>query len=126
MLSPLSPLDFLARAAHVYPQVTAIVDGARRFTYADFQARVDRFAAALHGAGVGPGDRVAVLAPNGAAALDAHFGPMRIGAIVVMLNTRLAAGELVWILNHCGAKVLLAAPELQPLVESWTGGRTIV
>ena len=65
-----------------------------------------------------PGDRVAVLAPNGAAALEAHFGPMLIGAVLVMLNTRLAADELVWILKHCGAKVLIVDPELLPLVQS--------
>ena len=118
MISPLTPLDFLARSAYVYPQVTAAVDGGRRFTYAEFQARVERQAAGLHALGVGPGDRVAVLAPNGVMALEAHFAPMRIGAILVMLNTRLAAGELTWILKHCGAKVLLVAPELLPLVEA--------
>ncbi len=75
-----------------------------------------RQAAALLALGVQPGDRVAVLAPNGAMALEAHFAPMSIGAVLVMLNTRLAAGELAWILNHCGAKVLLVDPQLAPLV----------
>src|SRR5437667_8546415 len=118
MISPLSPLDFLARSAYVYRDAVAVVDGDRRFTYAEFNARVDRLASALLTLGIGPGDRVAVLAPNGAMALEAHFGPMRIGAILVMLNTRLASAELAWILNHCGAKVLLADPQLRPLVAS--------
>jgi fatty-acyl-CoA synthase len=118
MISPLTPLDFLARSALVYPEATAVVDGDRRFTYTEFQERVDRLTAALQNLGVGPGDRVAVLALNGAMALEAHFGPVRIGAILVMLNTRLQSRELDWILRHCGAKVLLVEPALRAVVES--------
>jgi fatty-acyl-CoA synthase len=115
MLSPFSPLDFLARSVHTWRDRVAVVEGERRFTYADFGARVERQSAALAALGVGPGDRVAVLAPNGAMALEAHFAPMRLGALVVMLNTRLASGELEWILRHCGAKVLLVDPPLKQL-----------
>ncbi len=118
MISPLTPLDFLARSALTYGDLTAVVDGDLRFTYAEFERRVHRLAGALHQLGVLPGERVAVLAPNSALTLEAHFGPMLIGAILVMLNTRLASGELSWILNHCGAKVLLVDPPLRPLVES--------
>src|SRR5436305_1328107 len=115
MVSPLTPLDFLARSVHAWRDCIAIVDGDRRFTYAEFGARVERQAAALQQLGVGPGDRVAVLAPNSAMALEAHFAPMRIGALLVMLNVRLAAAELEWILRHCGAKVLLVDPSLRSL-----------
>jgi fatty-acyl-CoA synthase len=125
MISSLTPLDFLARSAAVFPDVTAIVDGERRFTYAQFQARVFRLAAALESLGVGPGDRVAVLAPNSATALEAHFAPMLIGSVLVMLNTRLAASELGWILKHCGASVLLVDPELRHLVENAPGMRIV-
>jgi fatty-acyl-CoA synthase len=116
MISALTPLDFLARTAAVYPDATAVVDGARRFPYREFQARIHRLAAALERLGIGPGDRVAVLALNGAAPLEAHFGPMRIGAVLVMLNTRLGRDELLWILKHCGAKALLADRDLLPVV----------
>src|SRR3954464_11410877 len=118
MIAPLTPLDFLARSASVFRDSPAVTDGGLRLTYSEFQARVHRLAAALQSAGVGPGDRVAVLAFNGAAALEAHFGPMLIGAVVVMLNTRLASDELLWILKNCGAKVLIVDPELLHLVES--------
>jgi fatty-acyl-CoA synthase len=116
MKSPLTPLDFLARSAHVYPERIAAVDGDRRFTYEEFNQRAHRLAAALRRHGVAPGDRVAVLAPNTIAALEAHFGVMLAGAVLVMLNTRLQARELEWILNHCGAKVLIADPQLLPAV----------
>src|SRR5438067_1038367 len=99
MISPLTPLDFLVRSALVYPEATAVVDGGRRLTYREFHARVERLCLALHNLGVGPGDRVAVLAPNGLMALEAHFGPMLLGAILVMLNTRLRSEDLCWILN---------------------------
>jgi fatty-acyl-CoA synthase len=115
VISPLTPLEFLARSASVYADRPAVVDGPRRFTYAEFSSRVDRLAAALQGLGIGPGDRVAVLAYNGVMPLEAHFGPMRIGAVLVMLNFRLAAPELAWILKHCGAKLLLVDPELRHL-----------
>ena len=116
MIAPLTPLDFLARSARTWRDVTAVVDGDRRFTYAEFEDRVARQAGALADLGIGRGDRVAVLALNGAMALEAHFGPMRIGAVLVMLNTRLAAGELAWILQHCGARVVLVDPALKHLV----------
>src|ERR1039457_2058336 len=115
MISPLTPLDFLARSVHAWRDLTAVVEGDRRFTYAEFGARVERQAAALRQLGVQPGDRMALLAPNSAMALEAHFAPMRIGAILVILNTRLAPAELAWILPHCGAQVFPSDPPLAPL-----------
>ena len=114
MKSPLTPLDFLARSAWVYRNRIAVVDGDRRFTYAEFNERVHRQASALRALGVQPGDRVAVLALNSPAALEAHFGVLLAGAVLVMLNTRLQTGELAWILNHCEARVAIADPQLAP------------
>jgi fatty-acyl-CoA synthase len=118
MLSALTPLDFLARSAFAYRDNTAVVEGDRRFTWSEFAKRVEKCASMLQRDGVRPGDRVAVLAPNGAMALEAHFAPMQVGAIVVMLNTRLQSSELLWILKHCGAQILLVDPELLHLVEN--------
>jgi fatty-acyl-CoA synthase len=116
MLSPLTPLDFLARSAHAYADRIAAVDGERRFTWTELNQRVHRLASALRRHGVTPGDRVAVLAPNTIAALEVHFGVILGGGVLVMLNTRLQARELEWILNHCGAKVLIADPQMLPTV----------
>jgi fatty-acyl-CoA synthase len=116
MTSPLTPLDFLARSAYTWRDCTAVVDGSQRFTYAELAARVERQSAALAGLGVTAGDRVAVLAPNSAMTLEAHFALMRIGAVLVMLNTRLGAAEFDRILKHCGPKALLVDPALKPLV----------
>jgi fatty-acyl-CoA synthase len=104
---PLAPVKFLERSAYVFAVRTAVVDGDRRFTYAELWERVRRAAGALAAAGVSPGDRVAVLAPNTPMLLEATFAVPAAGAVLVALNTRLAAGELSWILGHCGARVLL-------------------
>jgi len=112
MLNPLSPLDLLARSAYVYRDKIAVVDGARRFTYAEFNTRVHKLASALRRAGVQKGDRVAVLAPNTPLALEVHFAVPMAAAVLVMLNTRLQEHELTWIINHCGATMLLRDPSL--------------
>src|SRR6266568_269129 len=99
MKSILTPLDFLARSTRVYPDRIAAVDGEQRVTYREFNQRVHRLASALRRHGVMPGDRVAVLAPNSLAALEPHFGVILAGAVLVMLNIRLKALELQWLLN---------------------------
>ncbi|MCH8890304.1 MAG: long-chain-fatty-acid--CoA ligase [Myxococcales bacterium] len=115
-IDPLTPIAFLERTVRVFPNKTAVVYGDRRWTYAQFTERVGRFAGALKRAGVGPGDRVAVLAPNVPELLEAHFAVLRAGAVLVAINTRLNASEVGYILNHSGAKVVIADVELAPQV----------
>jgi fatty-acyl-CoA synthase len=103
----LSPLSFLERSALVYPEKVAIAYNELSYTYAEFRARALRLAAALEAAGIQAGDRVACLLPNIPAMLEAHFGPMYIGATLVALNTRLSPGEIAQILNHSGSKILV-------------------
>jgi fatty-acyl-CoA synthase len=121
MKSPLTPLQFLARSAFVYRDKIAVVDGDSRLTYAQLEQRVHQLGSALRKLGVGPGDRVAVLSPNTPMALEPHFAVPLIGAVLVMLNTRLQANELAWILNHSGAKALLADPQMLPALDGVRG-----
>jgi len=116
MKSVLTPLEFLARSAAAYRSCTAAVDGDRRFTYSELQQRVHSFASALQRAGIAPGDRVAVLARNSMLALEAHYAVPLIGAVLVMLNTRLQTAELATILNHSGAKILIGDDLVTPLL----------
>src|SRR5438132_11989969 len=111
----LTPLGFVARAAAVYPDKLAVIDGARRFTYREFYERCRRFADALRRRGIGPGDTVAVLAPNGPALLEAHSGVPMAGAVLNALNYRLDAGSIAFILEHGAAKLLIADREFAPL-----------
>jgi fatty-acyl-CoA synthase len=113
--SALTPLAFLARAAAIYPDKTAIVDGAIRYGYGKFYARCRQFADALRRRGIGTGDTVAVLAPNLAALLEAHYAVPMAGAVLNALNYRLDAGSIAFMLAHGAAKLLIADCEFVPV-----------
>jgi fatty-acyl-CoA synthase len=114
--SELNPVDFLARAAYVYAEKVAVVDGDRRLTYREFGERSWRLANALRAAGLQKDDRVATLLLNSAAMLEAHFGVPASGGIMVPINTRLSAAEVAYILEHSGSRFLLLDPELEECV----------
>ena len=115
-ITPLTPLAFLRRSAGVYPEKTAIVHGASRWTYAEFAADAQRLARGLRASGIGPGDRVAALLPNVPAMLVAHFGVPLAGAVLVAVNTRLASEEVRYILDHSGATLLVVDSALSATV----------
>src|SRR5260221_4062708 len=110
--APLSPLSFLARAAAVHPEKTAVIHGERHFSYRELAARCRRLGAALARRGVGKGDTVAVLAGNIPPTLEAHFGVPMIGAVLNTLNIRLDAATIAFCLDHGEAKVLIVDREL--------------
>ncbi len=112
----LNPVDFLRRAAYVYPDKVAVVDGERRYSYRQLGERSWRLANALRSAGLRKGDRVATLLLNSAPMLEAHFGVPAAGGILVAINNRLAAPEVGHILEHSNARFLLVDTELEPLV----------
>jgi fatty-acyl-CoA synthase len=99
------------------PDKTAVIHGDRRYTYRQFEERVNRLASQLRTAGLQKHDRVAVLCPNIPPLLEAHFGVPAAGGILVALNTRLSSGEIGYILQHSGARFLFVEAELQPLIE---------
>src|SRR6266480_3789893 len=116
---PLTPIRFLRYAEQQYPQRTAVVCGKERFTYTQFAARVGRLAGALRQAGVQPGDRVAFLSTNCHRLLEAYYGVLEAGAVLLPLNIRLAASELSYILNDSGATILFVEKQFLALVESF-------
>ena len=113
--SELNPVDFLHRAAYLYPDVVAVVDGERRYSYRQLAERSWRLANALRSAGLSKGDRVATLLFNSAAMLEAHFGVPAAGGILVAVNHRLASSEIGYILAHSGARYLLLDAGLEAL-----------
>jgi fatty-acyl-CoA synthase len=106
---PLTPLRFLRYAEQQYPRRTAVVCNDNRFTYAQFADRASRLAGALRQAGIQPGDRVAFLTTNCHRLLEAYYGVLEAGAVLLPLNFRLAAGELGYVLNDAGARLLFLA-----------------
>ena len=106
METPLSPLEFMRRARRLYASRLAVVDGEVRWTYGQFFERSDRWSAALQALGVGPGDRVATIAPNTHAQLTAFYAVPQIGAVLVPINFRLAPEEFQYLLAHSGTSVV--------------------
>ena len=114
---PLLTDDFLRRPVQLYPNKTAVVDGARRYTYAELQARVNRLSHALLSLGVKPDDRVCILSPNSHFFLESFYATSQIGAVLVPLNYRLVAADHEYILNHAGVTVLLVDYEYTRIVD---------
>ena len=126
----LTPLSFLERSEIVFPQKTAIVHGERTLNYAEMAEHATRLASALLASGISEGDRVAFLSPNIPELLIAHFAVPLIHGVLVAINTRLAPMEIQYILDHCGAKMLvgdtaLLAP-LAPVIDDLTTVKEIV
>jgi fatty-acyl-CoA synthase len=115
---PLSPLSFLKRAAHVWPDKVAVIHGAQRFSYRELYTRARRFAGALTKRGIGLGDTVAVMAPNIPPLLEAHYGGPTAGAVLNAINVRLDAGAIAFILEHSEAKLLIADREYGAVIKA--------
>src|ERR1700677_3303322 len=119
---PLPPVRFLRHAEQQFPGKTAVVCGDHRFTYAQFGHRAGRLAGALRETGVKAGDRVAFLSLNCHRLLEAYYGVLEAGAILLPLNFRLAPEELSYILNDAGPTVLFIDKQFVPLVEAFRNG----
>src|SRR2546422_624231 len=113
----LTPVAFLRRSAYVFPDALAVVHGERRYTYRQFEERVNRLASGLRAAGLRHLDRVAFICPNTPAMLEAHFGVPAAGLVLVPINTRLNSDEIGYILKHSGAKFAFVDHELEGLVK---------
>ena len=113
----LTPCDFMARAAAIYPARTAVVHGALRRSYAETYERCRRLAGALVARGVGLGDTVSIMAPNVPAMLEAHFGVPMAGAVLNALNIRLDAASVALMLGHARSRVLIADAAFASVVE---------
>ncbi|RDB15670.1 putative acyl-activating enzyme 1, peroxisomal [Hypsizygus marmoreus] len=118
---PLNPLDFILRGAQIYPNKLAIahpdVPHPAFYTFSVWTQRIQNLAYALIQAGIQPGDRVAVIAPNSPMIADAHQGIIAARAVVASVNTRLKPSEVAYILEHSGARLILIDHEYTHLIE---------
>ena len=118
---PLTPLEFFRRARRLYGDRPAVVDGDLRLTYREFGDRCDRWSAWLQRAGVGPGHRVAYIAPNTHAQLESFYAVPQIGAVLVPLNYRLIADDFKYLIAHSGARVVCAHADYLECVDGIRG-----
>ena len=100
---------FMQRA-RLHPDLIAVDDGERRFTYAELERRSARLAGLLAGLGVGEGDRVAILSENRIEYLETFLAAGRLGAVVACQNWRLAKPELSHCLSLVSPRALLVSP----------------
>ncbi len=89
-----------------------------RFDYRTLQARIGQLAGLLTSMGVSHGDTVAVMDWDSNRYLEAYFAVPMIGAVLMMVNVRLAPEQIAYTLNHSGARVILANREFLPLLDA--------
>ncbi|HWL37391.1 MAG TPA: long-chain fatty acid--CoA ligase [Frankiaceae bacterium] len=112
-MATLSIASILAESAVRHSDRTAVVMGESRTTYADLWLDARRYAAALRDtAGIGPGDKVAVLIPNVPDFPTTYYGVLALGAVVVPVHALLKAEEIAYVLQDSGAKALVCAGPL--------------
>lgn len=125
--------DHLRRAEQVYGDRIAVIDEPDQpaeswgsITYAEMARRARAQAAALDALGVPHGARVAMVSQNSARLLTAFFGVSGYGRVLVPINFRLVADEVSYIVEHCGAEVLIIDPELEESLTSVTAKHKFV
>jgi acyl-CoA synthetase (AMP-forming)/AMP-acid ligase II len=110
--------DAVAHWAAVQPDAEALTYGEARWTWAEWDDRIRRVAGGLAARGLGHGGRVAFLDKNNPACLEVALGAGLLGAASAVINWRLAAGELDYVINDSGASVLFAGAGLLPAVQA--------
>jgi fatty-acyl-CoA synthase len=109
---PLTPLDLLARARRLFRSRVGVIEGEARWTYAELGERCDQLGHALQRElDLQPGDVVAWLGGNTHELLEAYYGVLLAGGVLLPLNIRLAPAELRAILDASGARVLFRHPD---------------
>ena len=109
----------LRRAVRYFPDNTATIFDGRKQSYRELWTRARALSKALVELGVRSGDRVAIYLLNSPQFLEVVYACFEIGAVIVPLNTRLAADELVFIINDADCVAFITDESLQPLAASF-------
>ncbi len=132
-MSPATAAQLPAADAHAYPLLIkqllhtplAVNPGQEivygdtvRFDYRTLYARISQLAGLLMSLGVKPGDTVAVMDWDSNRYLESYFAVPMIGAVLMMVNIRLAPEQIAYTLNHSGARVILVNREFLPMLEA--------
>jgi long-chain acyl-CoA synthetase len=110
--------EYLRQHARVQPDKPALIWYGRSISYAELDEASDAFAAELQRIGTSRGDRVALFMQNCPQYLIAHFGIQKIGAIVSPCSPMFKAHEFAYQVGDLGAKAIVAADHLVPIVQS--------
>jgi acyl-CoA synthetase (AMP-forming)/AMP-acid ligase II len=113
--------DMIARNSRLHPKGVAMVHGESRTTFSDYRNQCDRCAAGLVRDGIKRGDRIAVLAGNSSDFMILCGAAARIGAVAVLVNTRLNAEEIAYILEDATPRALVSGNEYRTVAEEASG-----
>ena len=119
--------QLLDRAALRHPEALAVVDGARRVTYAELASQAEALGRGFAGLGVGRGDRVLIALKNRLEHVLAYWALQTIGGVPAPANFRLAGGELRYVLEDCGVRTAATASSSFLKCSTWvarTSART--
>jgi fatty-acyl-CoA synthase len=117
----LTPIRFKDRAVSLFGNKIGIIDGEVRLTYREFGERADRLSNALKTLGVNRGERVAWLGYNSHELLEAYYGVVQMGAVLLPLNIRLTPQEIAFILNDSESVTVFYNRDFSPIVEGIRG-----
>ncbi len=113
--------ELLRRQRKRHPQKKALLFEDQSWTYTQLDAITDRIAATLLQLGVQPGDRVALHFSNRPEMVFGYYACFKCGAVAVPLRITLKGPELEYVLNHCGARLLLGQDDLFSEVQAVRG-----
>jgi acyl-CoA synthetase (AMP-forming)/AMP-acid ligase II len=117
----MNPLEFRRRAERLFARKIGVIDGFKRFTYAEFGERTRRLAGVLASLGLRPGEVVSFITYNTHHLLEAYYGVLQAGGVLNPINIRLNPQEITYILNHAGCRVLCFHRDFVPMVEAMRG-----
>ena len=117
---------FLRANASLHAARDAAIDGQQRLSWAELDRRVGNLANALLQKGIVPGDRIAILLTDGAPFVTTLLACGRIGAIAAVLNWRLAAGEIAWIMGNAEPALTFVNPRYESLLADAEAGEVIL
>jgi acyl-CoA synthetase (AMP-forming)/AMP-acid ligase II len=104
--------DSLTRSAFARPERPAVVDGDRRWTYAEFNALVNRLAHGLAARGYAPGDALALASGNSAEFLAVYFACAKLGVVCVPVNLGWRPKEVAYVLEHSRSRGIVVEAQL--------------
>ncbi|WP_067725210.1 class I adenylate-forming enzyme family protein [Oceanobacillus damuensis] len=123
-----SDINWFESRVSLTPNEIAIIDSHTNdsWTYAALHRRVAEVANYFHSKGIRKGDRVAILAPNHISYFDFFFAVMKIGAIFIPLNWRLAEAELEYVIKDCDPKIIGIDPLFADKIKSMDGNPELI
>lgn len=117
---------FCGANANRTPDETAMIDDCGAISFAELETRTDAVASGLRQLGMGAGDRVALLAPNGRGFVEAVVGTAKIGADMLLLNTSMAPPQIADVLTRHTPSAIVYADNFKECVESATEGMDLI